>query len=266
MENLKISSPKESHVGSSRPSLPRSSRPSISQNPSSAGITTISRHSHRSDSNKHDSKTNRTDCLEAKPHDRSSKQPEKPLKAVITSKSEETHEEDEDLPPPEVTITSVIAYLRLQNHLDNLQQQIAIYEEYDTICHGTPVYLYFADYQLSHITRTVHSVRRLLDVIYFDREEGQGTLEITALEKLAARVWGVHREARKERKQTEAALDEAGKGDQNRSVGSDRNASQQQEREWALKYYVGKMMKLLKDDVSVKGEYEKMRKTLREGW
>lgn len=46
---------------------------------------------------------------------------------------------EEPLPPPEITSTSVMATIRLEGSLSDLKEAIKMYEEFDKICRGGPI-------------------------------------------------------------------------------------------------------------------------------
>ena len=52
------------------------------------------------------------------------------------------NEDNEPLPPPEITSASVMAVTRLKNTMSDLLDAINYYEEFDRICHGTYICIY----------------------------------------------------------------------------------------------------------------------------
>ena len=56
---------------------------------------------------------------------------------VVNGKDEPVNEEP--LPPPEITSTSVMATIRLEGSLSDLKEALHMYEEFDKICRGGPI-------------------------------------------------------------------------------------------------------------------------------
>ena len=57
---------------------------------------------------------------------------------VVNGKADEPVNE-EPLPPPEITSTSVMATIRLEGSLSDLKEALHMYEEFDKICRGGPM-------------------------------------------------------------------------------------------------------------------------------
>ena len=184
---------------------------------------------------------------------------------------------DEPLPPPEVTSTSVMALLRLKSAMLHVRDAIGMFEEFNRICHGknldkcswiagtntaqdTPAWSYDLDQEVYSIRCAMGSMRHAAAKLAYLRDCGQGTGELTDLEKLAWDIAAIEKKATSGWKDRTAKFQ--GKGDDPRSREEHARAYQQ----YVDETYGGKIMDALGRMMNMVGEIEVLKKELKSTW
>ena len=111
--------------------LARDQRPDVTRTVSCNGDSTTTKARHLGDLSAMSRQSDQNTCRLA---DWSKVSNEVP--AIVVNGNEEVTVDDEPLPPPEITSTSVMATIRLEGSLSDLKEAIQMYEEFDRICRG----------------------------------------------------------------------------------------------------------------------------------
>ena len=114
--------------------LARDQRPDLSRTVSCNGESTTKARHFRGDLS---ATSRRSDQITSRLADWSKVSEEVPS-IVVNGNGDETVNE-EPLPPPEITSTSIMATIKLEGSLSDLKEAIQLYEDFDKICRGWPM-------------------------------------------------------------------------------------------------------------------------------